>query len=231
MRLGPISPFDGKVDEYFTKVRAMSLYHPLSPKEVQIMASRPFGSLFVERVRGSTAQQGTRGLTIPQWEAMVKAYVKEQEAHPNFQSWGRGGLEPIHRVAPKLRQTHQLQNEWGVTDKPEVPDDVPMNMDEEEWTLHVATLFSSFAGTSQGGKPLRIGSGPRPCFVCGQSDHSWVKCQKRRRGKCGVCGSENHFTRFCAQRFYPDPKLATTAPMKPSPTPVGKTGACCGYHV
>ena len=214
--------FDGKVDEYFTKVRAMSLYHPLSPKEVQIMASRPFGSLFVERVRGSTAQQGTRGLTIPQWEAMVKAYVKEQEAHPNFQSWGRGGLEPIHRVAPKLRQTHQLQNEWGVTDKPEVPDDVPMNMDEEEWTLHVATLFSSFAGTSQGGKPLRIGSGPRPCFVCGQSDHSWVKCQKRRRGKCGVCGSENHFTRFCAQRFYPDPKLATTAPMKPSPTPVGR---------
>ena len=32
--------------------------------------------------------------------------------------------------------------------------------------------------------------------------------------KCGVCGSENHYTRFCAQRFYPDPKLAATPPTK-----------------
>ena len=78
--------FDGQLNTFFDKVRTMSLYHPLPPKELQIMSSRPFGSAFVDRVKGSVAQNGTRGLTVPQWEAMVRAYVKEQESHPNFQA-------------------------------------------------------------------------------------------------------------------------------------------------
>ena len=69
--------FDGRLDSFFDKVRTMSLYHPLPPKELHIMSSRPFGSAFVDRVKGSAAQNGTHGLTVPQWEAMVRAYVKE----------------------------------------------------------------------------------------------------------------------------------------------------------
>ena len=59
---------------------------------------------------------------------MVRAYVKEQESHPNFQAWGRGGLEPIHRIQPRLRQTCvDVYDE-----EPSVLEDVPPNMDEEE---------------------------------------------------------------------------------------------------
>ena len=206
--------FDGQLNTFFEKVRTMSLYHPLPPKELQIMSSRPFGSAFVDRVKGSVAQNGTRGLTVPQWEAMVRAYVKEQESHPNFQAWGRGGLEPIHRTQPRLRQTCVDAHE-----EPSVLEDVPPNMDEEEWVTHVAHLFSSVATSPAGGKPLRIGKGPRPCFVCGKDSHSWVRCERRRRGKCGVCGSDSHYTRFCAQRYYPDPKLAANPVPKDAPTP------------
>ena len=84
--------FDGNLDNYFLKVRKMSHVYPLPPRELQVMASRPFGSIFVERVRGASAQQGPMGITLPDWETMVKAYVREQETNPNFQSWGRGGL-------------------------------------------------------------------------------------------------------------------------------------------
>ena len=213
--------FDGNTESFFNRVRAMSLYHPLPPKELQIMASRPFGSLFVERVKGSAAQNGVRGLSVPQWEAMVRTYVKEQEAHPNFQVWGRSGLEPIHRSPNKLRTVfvppHELYD-----DEPQIPDDVPNGMDEEEWVAHVAHLYSSLTPNQQGGRPLKIGKGPRPCFVCGSDAHSWVKCERKRKGKCGVCGSEHHYTRYCVQRFYPDPKLSSTTPTKP-PLPTSRS--------
>ena len=106
---------------------------------------------------------------------MVRAYVKEQESHPNFQAWGRGGLEPVHRTPPRLRQACV---EPDFDDQPVVMEDIPPDMDEEEWVTHIAHLFSSVATTPQGGKPLRIGKGPRPCFVCGKDSHSWVRCEK-----------------------------------------------------
>ena len=57
--------FDGRLDSFFDKVRIMSLYHPLPPKELQIMSSRPFGSAFIDRMKRSAAQNGTRDLTVP----------------------------------------------------------------------------------------------------------------------------------------------------------------------
>ena len=216
--------FDDRLDSFFDKVRTMSLYHPLPPKELQIMSSRPFGSAFVDRVKGSAAQNGTRGLIVPQWEAMVRAYVKEQEAYPNFQAWGRGGLEPVHRTLPRLRQACV---ETDVDDQPVIMEDIPPDMDEEEWVTHIAHLFSSVATTPQGGKPLRIGKGPRPCFVCGKDTHSWVRCEKRRKGKYGICSSDNHYTRFCTQCYYPDPKLAAAPAPKPVPTPTARCVQAC----
>ena len=82
----------------------MIQYQPLEPREWQIMAARPFGSVFVERIRGTLAQNGAQGLTTPNWEAMIRAFVLEMERNPSFQNWGTGSLEPIHRAPPKMRQ-------------------------------------------------------------------------------------------------------------------------------
>ena len=49
----------------------------------------------------------------------------------------------------------------------------------------------------------KYGDGPTPCYVCGKRDHGWVQCSKKKRGKCGVCGSEAHWTRHCRQRYRP----------------------------
>ena len=95
-------------------------------------------------------------------------------------------------------------------------DDVPLGMDKEEWIARVAHLYSTFTPNPQGGRPLKIGKGPRPCFVCGSDAHSWIRCERKRRGKCGVCGGDNHYTRFYVQHFYPDPKLAAISPIKTS---------------
>ena len=150
--------FDGDLDKYFAKVRKMSHVYPLPPRELQIMASRPFGSTFVERVRGASAQQGPMGITLPDWETMARAYVREQETNPNFQSWGRGGLEPVHRTLAKLRQVRADDNwDWLTTQEelgePDLPSDIPEGMEEEEWASHVACLYSTFATTPSGETP------------------------------------------------------------------------------
>ena len=51
----------------------------------------------------------------------------------------------------------------------------------------------------------KYGEGPTPCYVCGDKNHGWVQYTKKKRGKCGVCGSEAHWTRYCRQRYRPSP--------------------------
>ena len=128
------------------------------------MASRPFGAAFMERVRGTAAQHGMHGLTIPQWEAMVRAYVREQEAHPQFQAWGKGGLEPIHKSSHRLRHaviTHDTMQSDDDDDEISWPSDIPKGMDEEEWSMHISHLFSTLAQKPSRGKALKIGMRPR----------------------------------------------------------------------
>ena len=54
----------------------------------------------------------------------------------------------------------------------------------------------------------KIGIGPTPCFVCGSDKHSWLDCPKRKKGRCGCCGSEAHLTRMCAQRYHPAVRMS-----------------------
>ena len=211
--------FDGNLDTYFQKVRTLYRYHSMPPRECQVLAARPFGQALVERIRAAAVPMGSGGLPPTQWEAIVRSYVTETEANPTFQSWGRGTLEPVRRHA-RLRQSRlevcEVGSDGDDESEPEMLPDVPKGTREEVWC---AMLYSGIV--VGGGKQLKIGEGSSPCFKCGKPDHGWIRCPMRKQGKCGVCGSDEHYTRFCAHRFHPDPK----APIIPRPGPKSKPNA------
>ena len=48
-----------------------------------------------------------------------------------------------------------------------------------------------------------IGKGTRCCFCCGEADHDFFSCPRKKTGLCGVCSSNAHLSRSCSQRYYP----------------------------
>ena len=50
---------------------------------------------------------------------------------------------------------------------------------------------------------LKRGEGAHPCFVCGDANHRWVECKRRKPTGCPVCGSAAHRALQCAQCYVP----------------------------
>ena len=217
--------YNGDLTLYFEKVRQMMLYNPLPPMDAQIMASRPFGQVLVQRIRSTMAQRGVTALPPPEWEQVVRSYVYETESAPGFHAWPQATLEPVFKntkmrqavVSPETDQSAtslrqvitQVLREVEEEEKPQLTPDVPQGIEEEEWDMQVAVMRAALAMPLSRVPANKIGKGPRPCFVCGSAEHSWVRCGQRKKGKCGVCASRDHYTRFCPQRFHPDPKALT----------------------
>ena len=104
---------------------------------------------------------------------------------------------------PPRHTTRHVQHEEEVQSDEEpvsVSDTAPPGITEEEWDARLA-----FGTVTTRGKPARIGDGPTLCFCCGESGHTWIRCDKKKKGKCAVCGSQEHWTRQCDRRFRPHP--------------------------
>ena len=208
--------FYGDKALYFSKVRQMGRASTLSPAEVQMMATKLFGQALVQRVKAALAARGLLSLPLYQWEEMVTSYIDEIESTPGFHSWPQAPLEPVFKGVRNLRQVWASEDpqlcaarmEAGEPEDsvPEVTPDVPNGVDEEEWDMRVSLMQAAMAIPTQKPAANRIGKGERPCFCCRAAGHSWIRCNQRKRGKCGVCGSKDHYTRFCSQRYYPDPR-------------------------
>ena len=162
--------FDGDIERFFARVQELSIYNPLPAMTAQLLASRPFGQVLVSRVRAAVAQTGSRGLTRMEWEAIVRSYVLEQQALPTFQSWGTGNLEPSFRktLMRTVGATARDQKGWQ----------------DDDWAELNAT--QSFVGPKTEGRPLKIGKGPNPCFVCGSDAETALTCGITARRKNAV---------------------------------------------
>ena len=196
--------FDGDLDKYFKEVERLDIYYPVPPATAQVMATRPFGHALERRVRAADAAQNYAGLRQNQWQDIVREFVEEEEQKPSFRSWSTMDTNPRHQTA-RLRcaTTRHVQHEEEVQSDEEpvsVSDTAPPGITEEEWDARLA-----FGTVTTRGKPARIGDGPTPCFCCGESGHTWIRCNKKKKGKCAVCGSQEHWTRQCDRRFRPYP--------------------------
>ena len=224
--------YTGEPETYFEKVERLATITGAPPEEYQIMGAKPFGRVLVERIRSTLAERGRTSLPPPEWEKIVRAHIYQVETAPGFQHWPQETLEPVFKANKSLKQATvrecQETRTWEEMSKregepirhtcchahaeireddPEVTSDVPPGMDEEAWDSKVVVLRATLAVPPPKPAAGKIGKGNRPCFVCGEADHSWIRCKHRKKGKCGVCGSRDHYTRFCLQRYRPDPKL------------------------
>ena len=209
--------YQGDKALYFSKVRQMARSSTLEPEEVQMMASKPFGRVLVQRIKAALAARGLRALPLYEWEEVVTAYVDEVEGTPGFHSWPQVQLEPIFKGVRTLRQVtlddnkadsnDHLQHLPIALDSHEPAPDVPPGMDDEEWDLQITLMQATMTKTLPQTSSNRIGKGERPCYCCGAEGHSWAVCNRRKPGKCGVCGGKDHLSRFCSLRFRPDPKI------------------------
>ena len=214
--------YEGNKDEYFQKVSNMKQISVLTPAEQQHRVTKPFGQEMLREWKSVLLRQKVRSLPNAEWEQLVSLQIDKIEATDGFKSWPKPATEPVFRN-PKLRGAlaeypeEELVHIRACTnsechgvhcDEPEVTPDTPWGMDEEEWDRQVVCLRAATMGIPP---PMpsahRIGKGDKPCFVCGRDDHTWINCPHKKKGKCACCGSRDHYTRFCKDRFHPDPKL------------------------
>ena len=58
--------YEGNLDDYFQKVAMLDAYHPIDAKDALVMASRPFGTGLLQKLRAVDAAQNYLGInTVP----------------------------------------------------------------------------------------------------------------------------------------------------------------------
>ena len=214
--------YRGDLEEYFKEIEELDMYHPQPPEVSQLLAARPFGQGLVDQLQAINAAQNYIGLNPGQWQDTVRAFVHEEEQKSTFRSWSNMNNNPSHQSSMRLRQatttaTVREEQGWmgngGMTDEEAMmlvsqgENAPPAGYTDEGWTAQL-----NFGMAVQGDRPARIGKGPRPCFCCGEDSHSWIHCDKKKRGNCAVCGALDHRTRQCFHRFQPHPNLQSTPP-------------------
>ena len=211
--------FKGDVDGFLKELDQLMTFHPLKHDSMIRMSSRPFGAAFVSKAVSADAQFGARGMSYPQLRKLIQNHVL---ANPHLHRPTRQGGYPGHTrfqpnyhsrlqmPAPSLGQAHAVSEappKWGGTvARNSLPP--PATTPKPHFGDRSFPVVDRPAPPQVGlSKQLKLGTGPAPCYVCGSDQHPWLRCPKKRMGKCGCCGSEDHWTRACSQRFHPAPHM------------------------
>ena len=153
----------------------LSLTNPLPARQAQILAASRFGAELVTKIRSAIAITGKQFLTRVEWQDIVRSYVTEQEARPSFVEWGRAQAGPMHSK-PRASFTKGRAEALCAA---------------QAWMQEQAALCAGqFPVDRNGG--LKRGEGAYPCFVCGEANHRWIECKRRKPTRCPVCGSAAH---------------------------------------
>ena len=217
--------FKGDVDGFLKELDQLMTFHPLKHDSMIRMSSRPFGAAFVSKAVSADAQFGARGMSYPQLRNLIQNHVL---TNPHLLRPARPGgytgptrFQPNYHPRPSppappiMGQAHAVSEatpKWGSPtgrnpplSSPPPPKprfgDRPFPVADHPPTRPPSTLV-----------PPKVGTGPAPCYVCGTDQHPWLRCPKKKPGKCGCCGSEEHWTRACSQRYHPSSPPANELP-------------------
>ena len=161
--------YEGNLDDYFQKVAMLDAYHPIDAKDALVMASRPFGTGLLQKLRAVDAAQNYLGINPSQWRDLVRNHVQEEESKPTFRAWANLNPKPRHHHQPKLRNARstlpQAPNLVEEEASPPLSEDQSdeETMSDEQWNVAL-----SFGMVTNGGRVMKIGQGMTPCFVCGK---------------------------------------------------------------
>ena len=92
--------YNSNLEEYFKTVRTLMRYNPLPGISAHVMAARPFGKAFEDKIIVLANNAGPRGLTPAQFEANVRAYVQEMEQKPGILWLGEKAIWNLATAEP-----------------------------------------------------------------------------------------------------------------------------------
>ena len=207
--------YRGSIEEFFLDVDRLTRIYPLPFPEAQHWAARVFGQGLEDKTDAAQATSQPHGLSMLHWQSVVKEYVRETEKKPGFCRWLTGLRGPRFRAqhpptphVPAIPQPRalpaprQVQALMAPTPEYYAEQGIPMAPPSQVNAPQVSLTETS---PNKPERPLRIGTGPRPCFCCGSDKHGWTMCDRKKPGRCGVCGAQDHYSRICAKRYFPAP--------------------------
>ena len=202
--------YKGNVDDYMKQVERLMEYFPIQRDTMIACLARPISPEFTTELRNMDIR--LEGMSDPKLKEVIRNHlISTRPAH-------HSRPPPYDRVYPRHDQDrrppptplakHDLCLHSATK---EAPRDVPKtsaSTPRPPRDPHTSSKPFPKPPTDPNHTYLaaKYGEGPTPCYVCGKGDHGWVQCTKKKRGKCGVCGSEAHWTRHCRQRYRLSPQ-------------------------
>ena len=199
--------FTGDVNKYLKDLDHLMMYHPLSRTSLITMATRPLGKVFSSRIEVIDANYGSHGLTFPQLKKVISNHLianRQQARQISNERQFAFTPRPTRNNPPSSNTTYSVRKENIPNQKESKFHFVNTSSNASKPDDHKNTVKKQVATTTSPPPKRKIGKGPTPCFVCGTDQHAWILCPKKKKGKCGCCGSEAHLTRMCAQRYHPE---------------------------
>ena len=170
------------------------------------MAAEPLGSEAVSAIYRADQMYGPGGMPYARLRKFLQSHLQQMtfvqrkqlvEHPPVAKGYGRAaGSQERERRSPLV--TNTTQN----------PPRRPLQAHAYEANTNDAVRRITYATTDKAQVVRKYGRGPNPCWVCGTDQYIWYHCDRKKKGRCAVCGSEGHLTRVCAQRYQPHPSHA-----------------------
>ena len=198
--------YRGNVEEYMKQIERLMEYFPIQRDTMIACLARPISTEFAAELRNMDIQ--LEGMSNPKLKEVIKNHLISTRGHYSSKT----PLSDRHpsRFDPDRRL---------LSVDPRTPRCLPSSSSQRSASpststfptpktprVHTKPFPQLPADPSHTYLAAKYGEGPTPCYVCGNKDHGWVQCVKKKRGKCGVCGSEAHWTRYCRQRYRPAPQ-------------------------
>ena len=198
--------YRGNVEEYMKHVDRLIEYFPIQRDTMIACLSRPIGPEFVAELRNMDIR--LEGMSDPKLKEVIRNHLIATRNSPPLRhapsDRGHPRHDPDRRAFPPPPARHDLCLHATTKELPRTNHPTPSPPCEG---LPPASPFpKSPADPAHSYIAAKYGEGPTPCYVCGKSEHGWVQCLKKKKGKCGVCGSKAYWTRHCWQRYRPDPQ-------------------------
>ena len=198
--------YKGNVEEYMKHVERLMEYFPIQRDTMIACLARPISPEFVAELRNMDIR--LEGMSDPKIKEVIRNHLIATRGHQPHRyphvDRGHQRHDPDRRLPPPAPARHDLC--LHATPKEPSRSSPPPNTNPREPAVYTRPHPKAPSDPAHTYLVAKYGEGPTPCYVCGKSDHGWVQCQKKKKGKCGVCGSEAHWTRHCRQRYRPSPQ-------------------------
>ena len=198
--------YRGNVDEYMKQIERLMEYFPIQRDTMIACLAKPISSEFAAELRNMDIR--LEGMSNPKLKEVIRNHLISTRHYPTYRpanhDRSHSRFDPDRRHYPSTLARHDLSLHAATKDPVPRPQTPPHNnKDSRPPPKPFPQLPADPTHTYVAAK---YGEGPTPCYVCGDKNHGWVQCTKKKRGKCGVCGSEAHWTRYCRQRYRPSPQ-------------------------